>query len=81
MCSSYIMQDLLEDTSTASALVLIGQLHKVKVISIGAESVHQNCAIVRCAHLHICIWLHLPSLFIFFLNLRLRLKFIYSKLK
>ena len=23
-----------------------------------AESVHQNCVIGRCAHLHICIWLH-----------------------
>ena len=32
-----IMQVLLEDTSTASALALIGQLHKVKVICIGAE--------------------------------------------
>ena len=43
MYGAYMMQDLLEDTSTASALVLIGQLHKVKVISIWAESVHQNC--------------------------------------
>ena len=44
---AYIVQDLLEDTSTASVLVLIGQLHKVKVICIGAESVHQNCVIGR----------------------------------
>ena len=29
-----------------------GQLHNVKVICIGAESVHQNCVIRRCAHLH-----------------------------
>ena len=48
----------LEDTSTASALSLIAQLHKVKVIHAGDESVCQNCVIGRCAHLHIHIWLH-----------------------
>ena len=59
MHCTYIMQDLLEGASTASALVLIGQLHKVKVIHIGAESVCQNCVIGRCAHLHV---LHLHFL-------------------
>ena len=54
---AYIVQDLLEDTSTASALALIGQLHKVKVSCIGAESVCKNCDIGRCFHLHICILL------------------------
>ena len=29
----------------------------MKVISTGTESVHQNCVIGRCAHLHICILL------------------------
>ena len=62
--------DQLEDTSTASALVLIGQLHKVKVIHLGAESVCQNCVIGRHAHLYICILLHLPYLFILFLFLK-----------
>ena len=51
--SAYTVQDLLENTCPVSALVLIGQLHKVKIICIGAESVHQNCVIGRCAHLHI----------------------------
>ena len=50
---AYIAQDLLEDTSKASALALIGQLHQVKVSCIGAESVHQNCVKGRCTHLHI----------------------------
>ena len=50
---AYIAQDLLEDTSTASALALIGQLHDMKVNCIGAESVQQNCVIGRCAYLHI----------------------------
>ena len=59
----FIMLDLLEDTSTASAIMLIGQVHKVKVICIGVESVHQNCVIGRCAYLQICIWLDLPSFF------------------
>ena len=34
-----MVQDLLDDTSTALDLVLIWQLNKVKVIHIGAESV------------------------------------------
>ena len=75
MCSAYIIQDLLEGTSTASALVPIGQFHKVKVIHNGSESVWQNYVIGRCVYLHFCIWLHLPSLF-FWENLRLWLKFI-----
>ena len=50
---AYILQNLLENTSTASALVLIGQLHWVKVIYVGTESVCQNCVIGRCAYLHI----------------------------
>ena len=45
--------------STASASALIGQLHWVKVILVGAESVHQNCVIGRCANLHIHILLQL----------------------
>ena len=49
--------------NTASALVLIGQLHYMKVICVGAESVHQNCVIGRHANLHIHILLHLPSFF------------------
>ena len=52
MHGAYITQDLLEDTNTASAIVLIGQLYKVKVIHIGAESVCQNWVIGRCTHLH-----------------------------
>ena len=32
---AYIAQDLIEDTSTASALVPIGQVHKVKVSCMG----------------------------------------------
>ena len=40
--SAYIVYGLLEDTSTVSVLVLIGQLHKVNVICVGAESVHQT---------------------------------------
>ena len=39
----FIMLYLLEDTNTASALGLIEQLHNVKLICIGAESVCQNC--------------------------------------
>ena len=50
MHSACIMQDLLEDISTASGLELIGQFHKVKVFHIWAESVNQNCVIRRCAH-------------------------------
>ena len=46
----------------ASALVLIGQLHKMKVICIGAESACQNCVIGRCAHLHMAT----SPFFIFF---------------
>ena len=61
VCGAYIVQDLLEDTSTASGLALIGELHKVKVSCVGAKSVHQNCAIGRYDHLHICIWLHLAQ--------------------
>ena len=50
----------------------------MKVIHVGAESVCQNCVIGRCAHLHIHILLHLPSLFYFFFsNLRLGLKFVH----
>ena len=63
---AYIVQDLLENTSPASALVLIGQLHEVKVGCIWAESVCQNSVIGKCAHFHIHILLHLPSLLLFF---------------
>ena len=36
---AYIVLDLLEHTGTAAVLALIGQLHNVKVIHVGVESV------------------------------------------
>ena len=49
---AYILQNLLEDTSTALALTLLS------CTCVGAESVLQNCVMGRCANLHIGILLY-----------------------